>query len=363
MTWATPGAVDNDFSGAAGSRNASPMDDLTTIADLPRRPQIVPGLTVLRRRPDEVQVGLDPNRATVVRGLPEPVVAVLGTLHGHRTTEDLLAEVGPYRSTLSAVLAGLVHKGLVRDAEGAGLPSRLVGEDRPGRRRFAAVAVHGDGRLGISIACLLTAAGVGWVHVAARGAVQPEDIGTGYEPDDVGLARASAAIQALRRVDRSVRTGRFSPRRRPDLVLLTDAVVPDPDLAGRLTADGVPHLAVHVRDGIGVVGPLVVPGLTSCLRCADLHRTALDMCWPAIATQLAGRPQVADLACTQATAAFATAQALDALRWARDSAQRPRTWNATAEIDVVSLRSHFRGWRPHPECACGAAVASTTAHP
>jgi hypothetical protein len=320
-------------------------------------------MSVLRRRPDEVQVGLDPNRATVVRGLPESVVMVLGTLHGTRTTEDLLADVGPHRSTLEAVLAGLVHKGLVRDADTVALPSRLVGEDRPARRRSAAVAIHGDGRLAISIGRLLTAAGVGWVHVAARGAVQPEDVGTGYEPDDVGLARASAAIQALRRVDRSVRTGRFSPRRRPDLVLLTDAVVPDPDLAGRLTADGVPHLAVHVRDGLGVVGPLVVPGLTSCLRCADLHRTALDMCWPAIATQLAGRPQLADLACTQATATFATAQALDTLRWARDSAPKPKTWNATAEIDVVSLRSHFRGWRPHPECACGAHVSSPTTCP
>jgi len=339
------------------------MDDETRLPDLPRRPQILPGLTVLRRRPDEIQVGLDPTRATVVRGLPEPVVTALSTLRGHRTTEDLLAAVGPYRSTLSEVLAGLVHKGLVRDAAAGALPSRLVGEDHPARRRSAAVAVYGDGRLAISIARLLTAAGVGWVHVGARGAVQPEDTGTGYEPDDVGLARASAAIQALRRVDHAVRTGRFSPRRRPDLVLLSDAVVPDPELVDRLTADGLPHLVAHVRDGLGVVGPLVVPGLTSCLRCADLHRAALDACWPGIATQLAGRPQLADLACTQATAGFAAAQALDALRWARDAQPRPSTWNATAEIDVVSLRSHFRGWRPHPECGCGAHVARPTACP
>jgi bacteriocin biosynthesis cyclodehydratase domain-containing protein len=163
-------------------------------------------------------------------------------------------------------------------------------------------------------------------------------------------------------VDRSVRTGRFG-RRQPDLVLLTDAVVPDPQLVDRLTADGVPHLPVHIRDGIGVVGPLVVPGRSSCLRCADLHRARLDACWPAIATQLAGRSQLADLASTQATAAFAAAQALDVLRWARESRTRPPTWNASAEIDVVSLRSRFRGWQPHPECACGAHVASTTACP
>jgi hypothetical protein len=28
---------------------------------------------------------------------------------------------------------------------------------------------------------------------------------------------------------------------------------------------GVPHLAVRVRDGTGLVGPLVIPGMTSCL--------------------------------------------------------------------------------------------------
>jgi hypothetical protein len=28
---------------------------------------------------------------------------------------------------------------------------------------------------------------------------------------------------------------------------------------------GVPHLAVRVRDGTGLVGPLVIPGVTSCL--------------------------------------------------------------------------------------------------
>ena len=29
--------------------------------------------------------------------------------------------------------------------------------------------------------------------------------------------------------------------------------------------EGVPHLAVRVRDGTGLVGPLVIPGVTRCL--------------------------------------------------------------------------------------------------
>jgi hypothetical protein len=32
-----------------------------------------------------------------------------------------------------------------------------------------------------------------------------------------------------------------------------------------LHRQGVPHLAVRVRDGRGLVEPLVIPGVTSCL--------------------------------------------------------------------------------------------------
>jgi hypothetical protein len=35
--------------------------------------------------------------------------------------------------------------------------------------------------------------------------------------------------------------------------------------ASDLHNQGVAHLAVRVRDGTGLVGPLVVPGVTSCL--------------------------------------------------------------------------------------------------
>jgi bacteriocin biosynthesis cyclodehydratase domain-containing protein len=149
-----------------------------------------------------------------------------------------------------------------------------------------------------------------------------------------------------------VRTARPGRKRGADLVLLTDAVVPDQDLVGTLVANAVPHLAVYVRDGAGVVGPLVLPGQSSCLQCANLYRTQADPCWPRIATQLAGAPQLATLACTQATAGFAVAAALDALRWFGSGGERPSTWNATVEIDPVTASTQYRSWPPHPACPC-----------
>jgi hypothetical protein len=50
-----------------------------------------------------------------------------------------------------------------------------------------------------------------------------------------------------------------------DLVVLTDYLVADPRLVRDLHSQGVPHLPVRVRDGTGLVGPLVIPGVTSCL--------------------------------------------------------------------------------------------------
>jgi hypothetical protein len=51
-----------------------------------------------------------------------------------------------------------------------------------------------------------------------------------------------------------------------DLVVLSDYLVADPRMVRDLHSQGVPHLPVRVRDGTGLVGPLVIPGVTSCLN-------------------------------------------------------------------------------------------------
>ncbi|MPZ81657.1 MAG: hypothetical protein GEV28_15145 [Actinophytocola sp.] len=345
-------------------------------ATLPRRPRVIPGLPVLRRRSDEIQIGLDPRLAAVVSGLPEPVVAAVQQLSGQHGADELVAGLGEHGSTLRELLHALTARGLVEDASrSAGpLPGRLAGDQSaaamrvavdagrgpdhggsPAARRGLAVAVEGDGRLGVSLAALLAGAGVGWVHVLATGTVRPEDTGTGYLADDVGRRRSIAAREAVQRVDGGVRTSRFSVNNGPDLVVLTDAVVPEPGRVGALTSAGVPHLNVRMRDGIGIVGPLVVPGLTSCLRCADLQRCDRDACWPQLAAQLAGKIQPADLASTQATAAFAVGQVLDAVRWLKGSAGPPTTCDASVELDLGTAGVRHRAWPAHPACSCGAA--------
>jgi len=44
-----------------------------------------------------------------------------------------------------------------------------------------------------------------------------------------------------------------------DLVVLSDYLVADPRMVRDLHSRGVPHLPVRVRDGTGLVGPLLIP--------------------------------------------------------------------------------------------------------
>jgi bacteriocin biosynthesis cyclodehydratase domain-containing protein len=146
---------------------------------------------------------------------------------------------------------------------------------------------------------------------------------------------------------------------RTDLVVLSDSLVADPRLLRDLHASGTPHLPVRVRDGAGLVGPLVLPGVTSCLRCADLHRSDRDEGWPAVAAQLRDAVGNADRATVLGTAAVALNQVdrvIAAVRGGMDisavdrAPHPPSTLDTTLEFDVATGSTTARRWTRHPRC-------------
>lgn len=318
---------------------------------------------------------MDTRHAVVVGGLSKPLVDLLSTLDGLFTVDELLDRLGQDEQVRKAALdllgqlaeAGLLDDASPEDGSGVGAPARLAADatlwalrtgDPRGRmsvaREQAAVVVHGSGRIGVAIAELLAAAGIGWVHVVAEGVVEGADTGTGYLDSDVGRPRRVAAVDALHRSVSGVRTASLPSTQRPDLVVLTDAVVPSPSVVAPLLAENTPHLVVRMREGTGVIGPLVLPGRTCCLHCVDLQRTDLDPSWPAVAIQLAGRPQAADLPGAHMTAGFGAAQALLALDWLLLGTGSPLLWNTSIEVDPIRGSLLSRSWSPHPDCHCGA---------
>jgi bacteriocin biosynthesis cyclodehydratase domain-containing protein len=227
-------------------------------------------------------------------------------------------------------------------------------------RRETAVAVHGTTRLAVSVAATLAASGVGWVQLVNGGDVSAADACPGgLTPSDEGRRFGVAAADAVRRAAPDVNTTPIPPDRSADLVILADPGPVDSAVRSSLHLDGLVHLAVSVIGLRAVVGPLVRPGISSCLRCADLHRSDRDPVWPALAVQLSGsgrRRSASDVGLCVAAAGLAATQALAYL-----DQQRPSTIDGTLEWQLPDWRLRRRTWPAHHGCDCGASADSVRA--
>lgn len=316
------------------------------------RPALKPGLATVWRNRDTVQIGIDPRRAIALTGM-RGAGDLLRLLDGSRDRRQVLAaagDLGMDAATADRVLTLLAAAGALDDlpaggyaAVPAGARARLAPElataslahgDADGgartlaRRQAACVRVHGASRAGLWIAGMLTAAGVGLL--VATGVAGPAAAG----PASTGTARGP----------------RSRPRRRPDLVILADT--PRRELPAALVRRAVPHLAAAASEAIGVVGPLVLPGRSACLRCLDLTRAEHDPAWPLILAQLAGLTAADPLACDTVLATMVAAQAAAQALAFVDQGAAAAVTNGTLELVLPGWQWRRRTWQPHPRCDC-----------
>ena len=229
------------------------------------------------------------------------------------------------------------------------------------RRRLAAqVLITGSSRLAVPIASTLASAGIGHVDPSVTGVARLADAGpAGLLPSDAQRPRGVAAAEAVRRVAPDVQVAPLRPARATFAVLVGFAA-PAALTALSYGSRRLAHLAVSVRDGTVVVGPLVRPGSTPCLNCLDLHRTDRDPAWRMVAAQLHTAPDSAEpvTAVTALTgAAFAAAEVL-----AHIDGRIPTTLGATVEIAGPG-QSTRRRWSQHPRCGCRRRVRSRLTEP
>jgi bacteriocin biosynthesis cyclodehydratase domain-containing protein len=342
------------------------------------RPRLKAGLLPLWRDRDTLQFGVDPRRAVALGGLG-PAAAVISLLDGSRDREGLIATAqagGVPAEAVSRVLGLLAEAGVLDDFPAglqACLPDRVrarlapelataalaYGEADGGarilaRRRAAFVRVHGAGRTGACVATFLAASGVGHVACTDPEPAESADLApAGLIETDLGSPRQDGAARAVGRAAPDVRTRDDGAL--PDLVILTRPVLPD--LTDGLVRDRVPHLAVWADEAIGVIGPLVRPGRSACLRCVDLRKADADPQWPKIlaqATFARAQPQACDTVLAAMAATLACAQAL-ALIDRGFGSSGPVTVNGTLEVVLPDWQWRRRTWMPHPACACRAA--------
>jgi hypothetical protein len=359
---------------------------------------IHPALVRVWRDPTTIQIGLDPARALVLGGLTTLDATVLRSLDGRTDTfmlRSLATDQTGDATVADRLLDVLQSAGVLVDydrLQPADRPDAPQGSERapaagerpaesevraPDRaslgiltgaldggaaamqaRQAAWVEVRGAGRVGAQIVRLLDAAGVGRTSAVDQGPASAHDVAPGGlaarhvgRPRDETIQRLVGGTRArFRAMTRRPPAAEVdSPT--PDFVVLAPAAGAAVVQGGEaLVAAGIPHLAARVVELTGIVGPLVVPGRTSCLRCLELHRGDRDPAWPRIAAQAAHRGSVVaacDVTLATHVAALAAQQVLASL-----DGFSPATVDGTVEVSLPYGLPRRRSWRPHPACGC-----------
>ncbi|MEU3600109.1 ThiF family adenylyltransferase [Streptomyces sp. NPDC006798] len=360
------------------------------------RPMVKPALRRAWRARQTVQFGVTPAHAVSIGPVDTATGALLERLDGTRDLDLLRADartMGLPDGLAETLVRRLTTAGLIDDASSGGPAAEALRRRRDaldrlrpdaaslsvvapepggGLRRLAArrglrVRVRGAGRVGASVAALLSAAGVGGVEVLDGGCTEPGDVTPGGLPAGaVGERRDLSARRLVRRAapgrpPRSSPGGGGDLPGEPGLALVVvcprdglGAYVPDPLPAADWIAGGVPHLYAGVVEATGVVGPLVLPGGTACASCMELSRTDRDPGWPRLLAQWrSGGRRVPVPACelslASTVAGLTAAHALSFL-----DGELPLTAGARWETSLPLLDWRREPLAPHPRCVCGA---------
>ena len=306
-----------------------------------RRPALRPGVHVLRRSRDELQVGLDPHHALVLpSGDP------------YRTTLDALAS--PAASGAAAQRYDAVTLSLLDDA---GL---LVDYDT-----LLPLVPSGPGATApcprTDVAAVATATGDAVAETLARRAAHPVEVRSCGDPAAGEVARlvtdllTGGGCRATAQNAASPRTVGPTPAE-PIAAVLVVVGEPARELVDDWVRDGTPHVLLRLTEGRVLLGPFVVPGATACLRCLDAHHTDVDPAWPLLVAQYAaaterGRadalPEPVDSLLATLAAAWAARDMVTYLE-----GRSPSTASTTLLLDARLGSLEAQTWARHPACGC-----------
>lgn len=256
--------------------------------------RLLPGLRLVRRDADHVQLGVDPPRRVVLRDLPEV----------RRLVSDLAVGNRPARPGAEAgrALAAIIDAGLLVPDDSAQRRERLAG---------ARLRVDAPPDVAAGVTALLEAAGIRrWA---------------GSDPHDAVLHVSEGEV----------------PRSTLD----------------PLVRDEVAHLLVRDHGHEILVGPFVLPGHTACLRCVDCHLGDLDPRRGLAVEQAATQdPLVAPPGDATLRAVALSLAVRDLVTFVEGD--QPATWSATITVGSPLDLTPTRWLRhPACGCAWGDALA------
>ncbi len=295
---------------------------------------------MLSRGQHEFQVGVDGTSTLVIPDRQGRLRGVVRELDGSRRwsticdqSAELIAPVELTRVVQSLAAAGLAE--LDHDS--------ALGHS-PIRRRIRLVGV---GVLGVAVGDLLLASDVERLYVVDD---RPAEVGGGTRAERFREHRRQLGLAPGTRAD-PLRVTTHWTKPETSGVAVTVVAATELEADRGVTADlmraDAPHLIVRPSALGAVVGPLIVPGRTSCLNCADLARRDADPAWPILLSQLSRRIAPVAPVVTAWAAGIAVTQVLSFL--ARGT---PETLGSTVEISAPDYVMRWRSWPPHAGCGC-----------
>lgn len=292
-----------------------------------RRPRWRPDVPALWRSKSSVQFGDD---VVVERISPEHVTWLTG-IDGGRTSGEITTDLPIPEADAHRLLAALIAAGGLVDAARMPDAARTTSDERPTILRDFDAALDTYREIPAALAA-----------VANRTRTRIAVTGTG----DLAAAVTAAMIDARLLIADELESA--------DLIVLADSHHPDvPAHHGDGHPDR-PHLHIGAAGAHAVVGPLVVPGMTSCLRCAHLHRRDADPAWPVLAVQWAqaARDQPARPTDPLLLRAAAVHALLLVRAWVDTPEDAGRWGDAALEIRLPAPTALPIARPPHPLCGC-----------
>lgn len=184
-------------------------------------------------------------------------------------------------------------------------------------------------------------------HAFALGSAAPaEELIVRRRSMKVRVSGSGAIAAAIR--DALFACGFPASERSPALVVLAERGHVDVFDDGGYTSLDLPHLQVRAHAHRARVGPFVVPGRTSCLRCAHSHAIDADPLWPVTSLRLARATRGLEVH-NPALLHLAVAHAVAAVTGWADFGELSA---ASLEFTLPGPKAEWVERPPHPLCGC-----------
>lgn len=327
--------------------------------DASTRYRLGTGLRLVERGTNRLQIGTDPPRRVILDNAPSHAAGVLTALDGRVPLGQVLHRQLAEPELWTEIVRRLLHAGLLGRISDSDEHVLGLGEERAHlthrygtdvaevllmRRADAIVEIRGAGRVASTMALQLAASGVGHLHHAPDRPLRRSDL---LPPDSGDLDDRARTAARLKAVSERIQVQPVAGHQRPSVVVIAGDGPADAGLAKTLVQDEIPHLAVWAGAARAVVGPLVLPRMSSCLWCAELSRTDADAGWPLVRQAILREPVAPPAVLAAGAATLAAAEVLELV----EGVHRPATVNGTVEWDATGLPRR-RSWTRHPRCSC-----------